>query len=352
MILERIATKRKLIFICIIIVFSIAVIIRIVWSEHIKMTATIAYTNWKKQYVIEIRNSMSRVVNPQDNNVTVSEGMGYGMLFSATVGDHDTFNNLWKYAKQYLDKSGLMDWKIDAGGEVIGNGSASDADQDMAYALLLASRKWNNKEYLNDSLNMMNSIIKHEVSSDGLLMPGDSWGNNMPFNPSYVAPAYYTDFALASKNNHWSKILIVNLQLLSKTIDHNTGLSPDWINFDGTIIENKNEYGYDAIRVPIRLIQYYKKTKDSVAGGILKKEYSYFSKIGSNHLMAGYTVAGRPQVSYINSEYLSSFTAISTFRPYSLFHFDIMNKLINTDANDYYGSSLKVWTLLILSNKL
>lgn len=311
-----------------------------------------AYIEWKEKYIEKTNNSTSRVVNPQDNNITVSEGIGYGMLFSVALEDKETFDALLEYVKKHKDKYGLMNWKIDSQGRVIGNGSASDADQDIAYALLLASKKWDKKMYKDEAVAMINAILKHEVNSDYLLLPGDQWGDDAQYNPSYFCPSYYNEFALASENNAWKTVLSANMKFMYEISNKNTGLLPDWINYDKTSIKNKSHFGYDAVRVPIRLIQYYKKNKDNYVNEILSREYSFFSKIGTSDLKAGYTTDGQPQVSYINATYLSSFAAISHFKPYSSFNLDTVNSVNNIRADDYYGSSVKVWTLLIISDQL
>lgn len=140
------------------------------------------------------------MINPQDNNVTVSEGIGYGLLFSAAVEDETTFEELWQYAKQHLNKNGLMHWKINAKGKIIGKGSATDADQDP---ITTTSRQKMAAETLPKRMlkRMIKAIRKHEVSSTNLLLPGDSWTwtNQPPLNPSYIALSYYQEFAAATK---------------------------------------------------------------------------------------------------------------------------------------------------------
>lgn len=347
--------KKKLmyIFICIFCVLVGVVFGGIsVYKSYIRTEAIKSYNYWKKHYVIQVSDNVSRVVNPQDNNVTVSEGIGYGMLLSVAADDSTTFNKLWNYAKLHSNANGLMDWKVDSNGNVIGKGSASDADQDMAYALLIASKKWLQRSYLNDSKKMIDAIAKHEINSSYVLLPGDSWGQDLQFNPSYIAPAYYEEFASVSQRDYWQKVSSVNIQLLNKIANKETGLLPDWINQNGTIIEKKNIFGYDAIRVPIRLLQFYKVTKESVSEDILQRQYKLFSRIGINNLCSGYAVTGDPIAKYINSAYLSSFAAISCIRPYSQFNIKVIDKLISTSAEDYYGDSLKVWTLFVITNRL
>ena len=316
--------------------------------------ATIAYDDWKENYVVPVSDKRSRVINPQDNNVTVSEGIGYGLLFSAAADDETTFEELWQYAKQYLNKNGLMHWKINANGKIIGKGSATDADQDIAYALLLADKKWPQKHYLEDAKRMINAIRKHEVTSTNLLLPGDSWTwtKQPPLNPSYIALSYYQEFAAATKDPSWGKIALANLQFLNQVANKDTGLTPDWVNQNGTIKNHENKFGYDAIRIPIRLYPFYMRSNNPTAGMILQKEYDFFANEGINTLVAGYTITGRPLVSHLTSAYLASFAMIGYMHPTSNFSVDLLERLIHDPTPDYYSSSLKVWVLLTITGKL
>lgn len=310
------------------------------------------YNKWKKRYVVSVKDNISRVVDPEDNNVTLSEGIGYGMLFSAAMEDKSTFDNLYNYSKLYLDKNGLMHWKIDAFGNVIGTGSATDADEDIAYSLLLAYKNFKDDFYLNEAKKVIESISKHEINSEYIILPGDSWGNSPPFNPSYISPLYYNLFANVSDKYFWNKVLNKNMDLLYKNMNVNTGFLPDWIEQDGKIKNENNKFGYDAIRVPIRLLHFFNETKDSKSLSILTRQYEFIKGIGADNLVAGYSLSGKPLVTYINSAYLASYCAISRIDKESNFSKNIMNKLIANEPNDYYGSSLKLWILLILNNKL
>ena len=76
-------------------------------------------------------------------NSTVSEGIAYGMLLAVNAGDQATFDKLWLYSQRWLDANGLMHWYINAAGtQVLGTGAASDSDEDIAFALIMADARW------------------------------------------------------------------------------------------------------------------------------------------------------------------------------------------------------------------
>ena len=89
-----------------------------------------AYTAWKMKFF-----DGSRVVRPENNNDTASEGIAYGMLIGVYMNDKPMFDALWNYARTKLDGNGLMTWHWSATTTIIDQGGATDADQDMAWAL-------------------------------------------------------------------------------------------------------------------------------------------------------------------------------------------------------------------------
>jgi len=72
------------------------------------------------------------VVAPEQSNHTTSEAIGYGMLIAAAMGDKAQFDKFWSYAKANGASGGLMNWEDGQ------SGSATDADLDIAYAVLMA----------------------------------------------------------------------------------------------------------------------------------------------------------------------------------------------------------------------
>ena len=114
---------------------------------------------------------------PENGNDTVSEGMGYGMLAAVYMNDQTTFDGLWAFTKANLDANGLMNWHLNADGAIAagGAGSATDADEDIAFALLMASDQWKGGTYLSDGVAMINAMRNNELFTDGSMQNGDAW---------------------------------------------------------------------------------------------------------------------------------------------------------------------------------
>lgn len=162
-----------------------------------------SWKNWQEQYLVDAGNNQLRVRVPEDKDATYSEGMAYGMMFSAGR-NRDIFDKLTNYVLGHLNSNGLMSWKWNANGSLGGSekgepdhNSATDADLDMAYSLVMADKIWG--EYQDLAIKMLDRIMTADVEQETfVLKPGDGWGGsgingaaNDIVNPSYFSPAYY-----------------------------------------------------------------------------------------------------------------------------------------------------------------
>jgi endo-1,4-beta-D-glucanase Y len=325
-----------------------------VQNSALRNIALSAYKDWKGQYIKDDGNGALRVIRPENNNDTVSEGIGYGMLLSVYADDETTFSGLLNYTKKHFDSKGLMDWNIDSSGKTIGQGSATDADEDIAYALTLASSKWSGKSYTNDAKNMIQAIMKHEVTDQNLVNPGDNWGTTKTVNPSYLSPSYYMAFGALTGESRWTSVYNATLKWLSQVSNSTTGLVPDWnssdftspdINFD----KYKTAFYYDALRTPIRLLHTVKLTNDETAKSLLNKQNSFFKSVGIDKLKSGYTLDGKAITDYLDTAFLSAYAAASQIESGSDFSKATIDKLINDTKPSYFGSTLRALTLMFAS---
>jgi endo-1,4-beta-D-glucanase Y len=215
---------------------------------------SVAWSEWKQAFVTPAGGSALRVRRPQNANDTVSEGIAYGMLGAVYLGDRATFDGLWAYAQQRLDENGLMHWHYDAGGAVLdGGGAATDADEDMAFALVMADAQWPGATYAAAARTLIANILAHEVEAgSNVLKPGDRWGGSSQMNPSYLAPAYYRVFARVSGDARWMAVVDASYAILAKAAHPTTGLVPDWCDASGGVQRN-SRYSYDACRTPFRI---------------------------------------------------------------------------------------------------
>lgn len=197
------------------------------------------------------------------SNEYFSEGIGYGMLMMVYFSDNTTsyqseFDKLWAFYQASADSNDLMNWKMGNLDPTSnwGKGAATDAEMDVAAALILAARQFGNNAYNDAAATLLANVRKHEFETNGLHKPGDSW--NEKKNPSYVTPAYYELFKSVDTDGaaFWDKALDVNYTLLeTNSAEYSTGLFDNWSNASGTGLDGY--YGYDAARTPWRLAQAY-----------------------------------------------------------------------------------------------
>ncbi len=220
-----------------------------------------AYNQWKSTFV-----KGGKVIRPENQNDTVSEGIAYGMLISANMHDEATFKTL-----QGTWGSGLMTWCLGAGGggtgtacNAQGGGSATDADEDAAFALLQAAKIFGNSSYKDAAMSIISQIWSQDIDSASKLPKGGSnYGSGDPTNPSYFAPAYYAAFKAAGDSNDWDSVIAAVYSSISKlmTNTNSNGLFAAWCS-NGCSQSSTNKgggdptdlfYQYDSHRIPMRI---------------------------------------------------------------------------------------------------
>lgn len=268
----------------------------------------------KKSYDLYKNAFMSkdgRIMDPEKNNITTSEGQSYIMLRSLAMADKKTFGLTYKWAKNNLqreDKLFAWLWGKNKNGEyrILDNNSASDADIDIAFALLLAYETWNENQYLQEAIPIIKSIWNNEtkqIDSYRVLMPGvnQTSSTKTEVNPSYFSPYAFRLFQKYDDTNDWNCLIDSSYyylnQVMSKT---ETGLPPNWFLIEGAqnggqiVLEDspRSDFSYDAIRVFIRVYLDYIKTGDKRSLPILEKSRFFIERWNTND--------GKNQKFYVN----------------------------------------------------
>lgn len=267
----------------------------------------------------------------QTPSATVSEGIGYGMLISFFQNDMETFRALWAYHKAFRESgTNLMAWQASGFSSVgLKSGSATDADLDVATALLLAYRRDGGVDYLTDALAIASSIWDTEIATaDGsyLIYSGnkDFWKTNFVINPSYFSPVAFRLFATYDTNpaHAWGAVLDKNYEFMVNINANGSGLFPDWVNSAGTPTnpgQSDNgvyydQYSLESIRIPWRLAWDYMWYGEQRAGTILNRMASFittatagnFEQVNSRYAYVG----GAPSGTMANQGTRSSLCAV------------------------------------------
>ncbi|HEY5375234.1 MAG TPA: glycosyl hydrolase family 8 [Polyangiaceae bacterium] len=286
-----------------------------------------AFDWWKKEMVTSdgagghLRVKRMPTDSGLDAGSTVSEGIGYGMLIAVYMNDQTLLDELWKYEQQWLSKNGLMDWYIDAAGSMrLGTGAASDADEDMAFALLMADRQWGGNGTLGDSyLNVAKAQIQriwdHEIYQGKLLKPGDAWDLPDPWtlaNISYFAPSYYRAFMVVSGNMGWNDVIKTSYDTLENSLNDanknvSNGLVPAWSTSQGVPTDAAfkgapTNYQYDSCRTPFRIGIDYCLNGEPRAKAYAAKTSQFFGGIGAASIVDGYNLDGSPQAQHASGQ--------------------------------------------------
>lgn len=318
---------------------------------ELKEQARAFYLEWKGRYVTNegVEAGQLRAFDPNEEGKTRSEGMAYGLLLSVFNDEPETFDQLWLYTQKHFNGLGLMDWDIGANSEVVGAGSASDADLDMAYALLLANSKWGG--YETEARQLLAAIWENDVEKDTLVLkPGGHWGGSKVTNPSYFALGYMSAFAKADPEHDWSGVGVKMAEILEK-IKEKTGkrvFVPDWCDAEGNLVEGMSyDHTYDATRIGWRLAQ----GAIIEAGGTAQKWSeeiaSYFRLNPPGTLVDGYKLDGTPIGQWHNNAFVAPVYAAMevTNNPRAD---EYRQEMIRIFGDRYYQDSLAtlaMWTM-------
>jgi hypothetical protein len=253
-------------------------------------------------------------------NSTVSEGIAYGMLLAVNHGDQTTFDKLWLYSQSWLDAKGLMHWYINAAGtEVLGRGAASDSDEDIAFALIMADARWGGRgslttNYIDLARAQIDRIWMHEVdhARGDVLEPGDEFPDGSVINISYFAPAYYRVFGrVTGQTANWNRVVTASYDALERALNtenRNTtnGLVPAWSTPAGVPMRPANtshpiHHQLDSCRTPFRIAQDYCWNAEPRALAYLQKINGFHAGVGVAAMVDGYDLDGTPHPQFVMS---------------------------------------------------
>lgn len=259
---------------------------------------------------------------------TISEGQSYALLKALWMEEPATFEKVWQWTKINMKRPNdhLLGWRWGDGQLGTRKGllevdNASDADQDIAYALLLAGEQWNRPDYKQDGLNIVRDLWRLNVQHlDGhyYLIPGTWEGfkqDYLSLNPSYFAPYVYRKFAQVDFDHAqgWNQLA----DDIYDTLEACTNLTqpklpPNWcavkwqddhqgsrIIFSDRQGNGSRDFGYDAFRVYWRMAMDAKLSpapgKDR-AMAYLKHHPFLLNYWRQHHILPeGFTATGQPR---------------------------------------------------------
>lgn len=266
------------------------------------------FAKWKKAWMKDV-NGQRYILAPEGTCSTVSEAIAYGMLImvymdDGTNGAEQDFKNLYNTWTQNGGKEAGMNWRIGCSG---GSGSASDADFDAALALVMASKQWNNSQYLEDAKKIISWMKTNDINGSQI-KPGSQW--NDYFNPSYAATANFKVFGQVTNDaSFWDDVITQAYKDLSACQNSTSGLVSDWCDWSShqptknnkAAVAQDEDAGFfdDAARTPWRMAWAYYWFGDT-------KAQAFNKKINDWMLPTARTASG------INSGYFPSGQAVTS----------------------------------------
>ena len=300
---------------------------------------TAQYDAWKAARVVSAASIVpggSAVQFSNPTYLTVSEGMGYGMLIAVLFAGHDPdaralFDGLLAtvrarpaYAVVPFDPNGkyLMDWRINADGTSAGEGwNAMDGDLDIALALLMADRQWGSGgtwNYLQEGQNTIAALKSWNMRQDGTTKGLREGKNN---RTSDYMVGHFRAFKAVTGDSLWDLAVdraYILLDKMQTKYSPGVGLVPDFvIDTDsddeqpskGYIGDGNDKEGYfwwNACRDPWRLASDYVLSGDDRFKLVTGRMIEFFEKksggdptnIGTGYALDGTQLTGGNSPAY------------------------------------------------------
>jgi endo-1,4-beta-D-glucanase Y len=282
---------------------------------------------WRVYTENYIEQGTSRTLDPQSGGITTSEGESYTMLRAVWSDDLATFTASWQWTKDNLQRDDhLLSWKFGQRPDgsygiqedVGGANTASDADSDVAFALLMAYSRWKDDVFLYDALPLIDSIWTEEVvavAGEPVLVANDLEQFNRAqvlVNPSYFAPYAYRAFAAVDSEHDWPGLVDNSYAVLQQLADQpldadrSSGLPPDWVfmnrrtgAFSAVSDTLTTRFSYDALRLPWRLALDARWNGEDRATALLQAQGELADQWRADHrLVAAYDRDGTPAADY------------------------------------------------------
>jgi endoglucanase len=211
-----------------------------------------------------------RIVDTGNDNISHTEGQGYGMLFAVQADDQTRFDAMWRWTQDVMQRNDhLLSWQYTPCASedkqcITDNNNASDGEILIIWALLRAGEKWHVKEYIQAADQLL-AVTKDKLIverfGETLILPGE-YGFDKPdslqVNLSYWVFPAFAHFYQHTSDPIWNKLIASGLSLMESARFGSAQLNPDWtiiyadhMSLDGAV---SADYGFNACRIPLHLV--------------------------------------------------------------------------------------------------
>jgi endo-1,4-beta-D-glucanase Y len=334
------------------------------------------YQKWKPSYLVAEKGGEYRIAtDKKDKHRTVSEGQGYGMLITVLMQEdrdaQDIFDGLWKFSRSHPSwiAKDLMSFEVPEKKDAVD--SAFDGDADIAYALILADKRWGSKgkvNYKKEAKKVLDAIWKYTIGKNSFLPLLGDWVdpkgkkyNQFTTRTSDFMLDNFKAFYKFTGDKKWLKVVYVTQHALLDVQNHKTGLVPDFIKYnfktkrfvpvkDGFLENHDSSYYYNACRVPFRIGVDALVHKDTLSKKIAQR-LSNWSKISSNNnplnIKSGFELDGKVIGDYFSIVFTAPLgvAAMSDDRRWAKKIYDE----VKSRYENYYEDSVSLLSMLVMS---
>ena len=233
------------------------------------------WQHYKKRYV----DDAGFVLDRQQQRIT-SEGQSYALLRAAWMRDRATFDRVLAWTEAHLKRpDGLYSWLFSPVEQrLLDANTATDADQDIAYALIIAAQAFRAPRYLERAREIVKavrtvaSITWREHGQHRWFPSAGNWANNERLvNLSYFLPYAYPEFAKLDPEGQWLAVVSTGYDLLARLFaTEGVLLPPDFMIVDEAgqvrLLPDShplsNHFSFDAMRIYWRIAMDYVTTRN------------------------------------------------------------------------------------------
>ncbi len=210
-----------------------------------------------------------RLVDDSADDVSHSEGQGYGLVLAAFNDDPEAFARLWAWTKANLEIRGdhLAAWRWRPGDNphALDKNNATDGDLLIAWGLAEAGRRWRMANYTAEArriaLALSRKVVFPTVFGPALRPGAAGFGSDdAPDGPlvnlSYWVFPAFDALADVAPEVDWSGLRRSGLALFDAARFGAFGLPSDWISLKGGVAPAEGRppvFGYELVRAPLYL---------------------------------------------------------------------------------------------------
>jgi endoglucanase len=215
-----------------------------------------------------------RVIDSGNDDISHSEGQGYGMLLAVAFDDPETFGSIWSWTRNRIwvrdDLSVAWLWEEGERPPITDGNSAADGDLLIGWALVRAYDAWGLDEHGAAAeliiRGFKNNLVERIGSTPVIAAGGEGFDyeGGLIINPSYWVFPALTELDRFDDDPVWRQLNDTGRRLLRNARFGSRNLTPDWVLIDratGRLSSLPSDvdflfrgFGYNAIRMPLYLL--------------------------------------------------------------------------------------------------